>query len=223
MRMKVGIIGCGSIARFRHAPEYKANPYIEEIIFYDRNPERADALAKLFDGRTVATVKELFSDSSIQLISDCSSNENHHIFSTEALQRGKHVLCEKPISLTVEHAKIMINAQKKSGKKLMIGHNQRFTIAHQKARDLIASKELGNVLTFKTTFGHEGPESWGINKSNSTWFFKKDRSGLGVAGDLGIHKIDLIHYLRSEERRVGKECRSGWGRWSHKKRGKAEE
>jgi|SRR5690625_696299 len=199
MRMKVGIIGCGSIARFRHAPEYKANPYIEEIIFYDRNPERADALAKLFDGRTVATVKELFSDSSIQLISDCSSNENHHIFSTEALQRGKHVLCEKPISLTVEHAKIMINAQKKSGKKLMIGHNQRFTIAHQKARDLIASKELGNVLTFKTTFGHEGPESWGINKSNSTWFFKKDRSGLGVAGDLGIHKIDLIHYLLDDE------------------------
>ena len=199
MRMKVGIIGCGSIARFRHAPEYKANPYIEEIIFYDRNPERADALAKLFDGRTVATVEELFSDPSIQLISDCSSNENHHIFSTEALQREKHVLCEKPISLTVEHAKIMINAQKKTGKKLMIGHNQRFTIAHQKARDLIASKELGNVLTFKTTFGHEGPESWGINKSNSTWFFKKDRSGLGVAGDLGIHKIDLIHYLLDDE------------------------
>lgn len=199
MRIKVGIIGCGSIARLRHAPEYKANPYVEEIIFYDRNPERATSLAHLFDGTTVDTVDELFSDPSIQVISDCSSNENHHIFSSEALLHGKHVLCEKPISLTVDHANKIIEAQKKSGKKLMVGHNQRFTNAHKKAKEIIESKQLGNVLTFKTTFGHQGPEGWGVNKTNSTWFFKKDRSGLGVAGDLGIHKIDLIHYLLDDE------------------------
>lgn len=197
--MKVGIIGCGSIARFRHAPEYQANAHIEEIIFYDRNPERATSLADLFGGKAVDTVEELLEDPSIQLISDCSSNEFHHIFSKGALLKGKHVLCEKPISLTVEHAEEIVEAQKKSGSKLMIGHNQRFTKAHKKAKDIIASQELGNVLTFRTTFGHGGPESWGVNKSNSTWFFKKERSGLGVAGDLGIHKIDLIHYLLGEK------------------------
>lgn len=197
--MKVGIIGCGSIAKFRHAPEYQANPYVKEIVFYDRNPERAESLAALFNGSIVHTVDELFSDESIDAISDCSSNENHHIFSSEALHHGKHVLCEKPIALTVEHANKIIEAHKKSGKKLMIDHNQRLTKAHQKTKEIIASNELGKVLTFKTSFGHEGPESWGINQSNSTWFFKKERSGLGVAGDLGIHKIDLIHYLLDDE------------------------
>ncbi|MFD1737810.1 Gfo/Idh/MocA family protein [Bacillus salitolerans] len=195
MGMKVGIIGCGSISKYRHAPEYKANPYVDEIVFYDRNIERAQELADLFDGKVAHTLEELLSDPTIVAISDCSSNESHHVFSTQALHNGKHVLCEKPISLTVEHANEIVRAQKTSGKNLMVGHNQRFTRAHQKAKEIIQNKELGKVLTFRTTFGHAGPEGWGVNKTNSTWFFKKERSGLGVAGDLGIHKVDLLHYL----------------------------
>lgn len=197
--MKVGIIGCGSIAKFRHAPEYKSNQYVKEIVFYDRNIERAKSLANMFDGRAVHSLEELLTDDSIEVISDCSSNEQHHIFTTKALLSGKHVLCEKPISLSIEHAKEIVEAQKLSGKKLMVDHNQRFTRAHQKAKDIIQSNVLGKVLTFRTTFGHAGPEHWGVNKSNSTWFFQKERSGLGVAGDLGIHKVDLLHYLLDDE------------------------
>jgi predicted dehydrogenase len=199
MGIKVGIIGCGSIARHRHAPEYKANPHVEEIIFYDRKGERALSLANEFGGRAVKTVDELFDDPSIVAISDCSSNEAHHINTTNALLSGKHVLCEKPLAINVKYAEEILEAQRKSGKKLMVDHNQRFTKAHQKAKEIIDKKELGEVLTFKTSFGHQGPENWGVNKSNSTWFFKKDRSHSGVAGDLGIHKIDLIHYLLDDE------------------------
>ncbi|MFD1777635.1 Gfo/Idh/MocA family protein [Fredinandcohnia salidurans] len=199
MGIKVGIIGCGSIARHRHAPEYKANPHVEEIIFYDRKGERALSLANEYGGRAVKTVEELFDDPSIVAISDCSSNEAHHINTTNALLSGKHVLCEKPIAINVKYAEEILEAQRKSGKKLMVDHNQRFTKAHQKAKEIIDKKELGEVLTFKTSFGHQGPENWGVNKSNSTWFFKKERSHSGVAGDLGIHKIDLIHYLLDDE------------------------
>jgi predicted dehydrogenase len=197
--IKVGIIGCGSITKLRHAPEYKANPYVDEIIFFDRNQERAAGLANQFGGSVAQTVEQLLADPSVEVISDCSSNEFHHIYSTQALLRGKHVLCEKPISLTIEHANEIIEAQKNSGKKLMVDHNQRFTRAHQKAKEIIKNEELGKVLTFRTTFGHSGPEQWSVNKSNSTWFFKKERSGLGVAGDLGIHKVDLLHYLLDDE------------------------
>jgi predicted dehydrogenase len=199
MGLKAGIIGCGSIAKLRHAPEYFANPHVDEIIFYDRNPERAQKLAEMFDGSTADSVEELLGNPTIDVISDCSSNEYHHIYSSKALLSGKHVLCEKPISLTVEQAQKVVDAQNQSGKTLMVDHNQRFTRAHQKAREIIQSEELGKVLSFRTTFGHAGPEQWGVNKSNSTWFFKKDRSGLGVAGDLGIHKIDLLHYLLDDE------------------------
>ncbi|NIK11437.1 Gfo/Idh/MocA family protein [Alkalibacillus almallahensis] len=197
--MKVGIIGCGSITKFRHAPEYYENPYVTNIVFYDRNPERSEALAELFDGQVANSVEDLFEDESIVAISDCSSNDSHHVFSTQALLSGKHVLTEKPIALSVEEAEKIIDAQKQSGKLLMVDHNQRFTRAHQKAKELIASGELGSVLTFKTNFGHGGPESWGVNKSNSTWFFKKDRSGYGVVADLGIHKLDLMHYLLDDQ------------------------
>lgn len=199
MGIKVGIIGCGAITKMRHAPEYKANPYVDEIVFYDRNLHRSEAMVERFGGRNVKSVEELFNDPGITAISDCSSNEQHHVFSTQALLSGKHVLCEKPISLTIEHAKEILAAQKKSGKKLMVDHNQRFTRAHQKAREILSSGELGKVLTFRTAFGHSGPESWGINKTNSTWFFKKERSGFGVGGDLGIHKIDLLHYLLDDK------------------------
>lgn len=199
MGIKVGIIGCGAITKMRHAPEYKANPHVEEIVFYDRNLDRSEAMAAMFSGQVAETVEDLFNDPDIQAISDCSSNEHHHLFSTQALLSGKHVLCEKPISLTVDYAKEIIAAQKESGKKLMVDHNQRFTRAHQKAKDIIASGELGKVLTFRTAFGHAGPEEWGINKTNSTWFFKKERSGFGVAGDLGIHKVDVLHYLLDDE------------------------
>lgn len=199
MGIKVGIIGCGSITKFRHAPEYKANPHVDEIVFYDRNIDRAKALVKEFGGRVVETVEEILNDPAIVAVSDCSSNEAHHINTTNALRSGKHVLCEKPLAITVALAETILEAQVTSGKKLMVDHNQRFTKVHRKAKELIEKKELGEVLTFKTCFGHQGPESWGVDKSNATWFFKKDRSYTGVAGDLGIHKIDLIHFLLNDE------------------------
>lgn len=198
-QINVGIIGCGSITRFRHAPEYKANRYVDQIIFYDRHIERAQALAKEFEGRVAERVEELYEDPTIVAISDCSSNEAHHIHTTNALRHNKHVLCEKPLAINVTHAEKILAAQRESGKKLMVDHNQRFTKAHQKAKEIIDSRELGDVLTFKTAFGHKGPENWGVNKTNSTWFFKKERSYSGVAGDLGIHKIDLIHFLLNDE------------------------
>ncbi|ADU31029.1 Gfo/Idh/MocA family protein [Evansella cellulosilytica] len=198
-QINVGIIGCGSITRFRHAPEYRANPYVNDIFFYDNNTSRATALAQQFNGRVVDKVEELFNNPNIVAISDCSSNESHHINSTKALLHGKHVLCEKPMATSVEKARVILEAQKKSGKKLMIDHNQRLTKVHQRAKSIIENKELGKALTFKTTFGHQGPEKWSVDGTNATWFFKKERSHSGVAGDLGIHKIDLIHYLLDDE------------------------
>lgn len=199
VKIKVGIIGCGSISKYRHAPEYSANPNVEEIIFFDRNLERSKELAKMFNGRWVGTVEELLTDPTIDAISDCSSNEFHHINTSNALLHGKHVLCEKPLAINLKCAEGILQAERISGKKLMVAYNQRFTKAHQKAKEIIEGKMLGEVLTFSTTFGHQGPETWGVNKTSSTWFFKKERSYSGVAGDLGIHKIDLIHHLLDDE------------------------
>jgi predicted dehydrogenase len=199
MTIKVGIIGCGSIAMHRHAPEYANNPHAEIAAVYDPNPDRAERLVNMYGGRVVSRYEDIINDPTIDAVSDCSTNEMHHVITTAALRSGKHVLCEKPIATTLEGAEQMLRAAHESGKILMIDHNQRLAAAHQRAREILRSGELGRVLSFKTSFGHKGPEFWSANKTNATWFFKKARSALGVAGDLGIHKVDLLRFLLDDE------------------------
>ena len=80
----------------------------------------------------------------------------------------------------------------------MVGHNQRLMPPHVKAREILASGRLGKVLSFRTAFKHGGPEGWCIERSLNTWFFKKAEAVLGVTGDLGVHKADLMRYLLGE-------------------------
>ena len=93
----------------------------------------------------------------------------------------------------------MVAAAKESGKRLMIGHNQRLAPAHKKAKEILSSGAMGRVITFQTTFGHKGPEMWSMDKSANTWFFKKASASFGSMADLGIHKIDLMRYLIGSE------------------------
>ena len=109
-----------------------------------------------------------------------------------------HVLCEKPMATSIEEADKMIEAAERNGKKLMIGHNQRFVASHRKAKELIESGAIGNVYSFRTAFGHGGPEGWSADGKES-WFFKKDEAFIGAMGDLGVHKADLVRYLLQDE------------------------
>ena len=95
----------------------------------------------------------------------------------------------------LEDCEKMVKAASENGKFLMIGQNQRLAKAHVKAKQLIADGAIGTVRTFKTTFGHCGPETWSIDPGKSSWFFDKKRAAMGAMADLGIHKTDLIQYL----------------------------
>ena len=121
--------------------------------------------------------------------------ENAGLLTIAALRAGKHVLCEKPMATTLADCEAMAAAARESGKFLMIGQNQRLTKAHQKARQLVADGVLGDILTFRTTFGHGGPETWSVDPGKNTWFFDKSKAAMGAMADLGIHKTDLIQYL----------------------------
>lgn len=199
MKTRVGIVGCGSIAEFRHAPEYAQNPNAEIVAYFDPQPHRAEKLAAVYGGAVVGDFQAILEDKSIEAVSVCSTNQMHHVHTVQALESGKHVLCEKPLAVSLAAADAMLAASQKSGKILMVGHNQRLADAHQKAKAILQSGELGRVLTFATTFGHPGPEYWSWVKNNSTWFFDKPKSVFGVAGDLGVHKLDLIRYLLDDE------------------------
>jgi predicted dehydrogenase len=129
----------------------------------------------------------------------CTPNKYHAPITIAALEAGKHVLCEKPMATSLADANRMIATAERVGRKLMIGHNQRLMAAHVKAKQILDSGILGRVLTFRTAFGHPGPEMWSQDKGPHTWFFKKDMAYVGSMGDLGVHKTDLIRWLLGEE------------------------
>ena len=195
MAIKVGIIGCGKIAQVRHIPEFAANPDTEVYGFYDINLARAEELAKQYGGKAYASYEELLADPEIAAVSVCAANHVHAEITIAALKAGKHVLCEKPMAVTLEECEAMVAAAKESGKYLMIGQNQRLAKAHAKAKELIEQGAIGKVLTFRTIFGHGGPETWSIDPGSNVWFFDKTKAAMGAMADLGIHKTDMIQYV----------------------------
>ncbi len=195
--LNIGVIGCGKIAQVRHLPEYAANPAVKLYGLYDLNAARMESLAEQYGAKAFSAYQELLGDPAIDAVSVCAANAFHCEITVAALQAGKHVLCEKPMATTLSECEQMVAAAKKSGKFLMIGHNQRLARAHARAKELIVQGEIGEIVTFRTTFGHAGPETWTIDPSN-VWFFDKKLAAFGAMADLGIHKTDLIQFLTGQ-------------------------
>ena len=148
--IKVGVIGCGKIAITRHLPEYASNPDAEIAGVYDFNLERAKEVAEQYQTRAYESVEEMLNDPQIEAVSVCVRNSDHSKVTVDALRAGKHVLCEKPMAVSLDECKEMVKTAEKTGKKLMIGHNQRFNRTHMKAKELIQNGAIGKVLSFKT-------------------------------------------------------------------------
>ena len=193
--IKIGILGCGKIAQVRHIPEYAANPDCQLVGFYNPTKSRAEDMAAKYGGLAYDTAEELLANPEIDAVSVCAANYAHAALSIQALKAGKHVLCEKPMATTLADCEAMVAAAKANGRRLLIDQNQRIAPAHRRAKQLLDSGALGRVITFRSVFGHKGPEMWSIDKSANTWFFKKNAAAFGSMADLGIHKIDLMRYL----------------------------
>lgn len=195
---RIGIIGCGKIAQVRHIPEYAENPYAELAGFYDLNTQRAAELAAQYGGKAYESAEAMLADPAIDAVSVCVANHAHAPITIAALKAGKHVLCEKPMATTLEECAEMVKTAHEAGKFLMIGHNQRLAKAHAVAKELIDQGMIGRIITFRTTFGHGGPETWSVNPGKNTWFFDKNKAAMGAMADLGIHKTDLIQFLTGQ-------------------------
>jgi Predicted dehydrogenases and related proteins len=197
-KVRVAVIGCGSISKYRHIPEYAAHPNVELVAFVDPVVERAQQFADMHGGKAYADYETMLAETKPDAVSVCTPNALHAPMSIAAAKAGAHVLVEKPMASTDEEAAAMIEAAKQNNVLLMVGHNQRFMPPHVKAKQILESGVLGKVLTFRTSFGHPGPDAWSVDGANS-WFFRKDEAIMGAMGDLGVHKSDLIRWLLNDE------------------------
>jgi UDP-N-acetylglucosamine 3-dehydrogenase len=198
MPVRYGVIGCGAIAQRRHIPECVANPDSKLVALADPVKERVEELAAKYGAKAYTDYKEMLKGPDVDAVVVAGPNSLHASQSIDALNAGKHVLCEKPMATTREDAKAMLAAAEKNKKFLMIGLNQRLMPPHVRAKDILKSGRLGKVLAFRTAFQHPGPEGWSVDAGKS-WFFKKGAAIMGVTGDLGVHKADLLRWLLGQE------------------------
>lgn len=197
-KVRIGIIGCGQIARIRHVPELVKSEHAELSGFYDYIPDHAEVMAKQYGGRVYERYEDMLEETLVDGVVICTSNDSHGKISVEALKHNKFVLCEKPMCMSLEEAKMVVEAEKESKAFYMAAHNQRFTLAHRKAKEILESGQMGRVLSFRCTLAHTGPENFSVNRSTSTWYLSKKSSGFGCVTDLGIHKCDVIRYVLGE-------------------------
>jgi len=190
-KVKLGLIGCGSIANRHHLPCYMENEDVEIVYFCDIIPERAQKAAETYgSGKAVVDYKEVLADPEVEAVDICTPNKMHSIISIDALKAGKHVLCEKPAAINYEEALKMQQAQKESGKILNIGVVNRFEGRINLIKKYIEEGRLGEVYHVYASFrAHRSIP--GIGGAFTT----KAQSGGGVLIDWGIHYLDLILYI----------------------------
>lgn len=201
MTVRVGVIGCGKIAERASLPNlvnYKEKAEVK--VLCDIEEAKANALKKKFELGGVDIVKdwkELVSRKDIDAVFVDTPNYLHEEMVVAAAGRKKHVLVEKPITITVKAAENMIKAAKKSGVYLMVEQTQRFDPVHQAAKKILDSGVLGRIHNIRGRIGHAGPEYWSEGKGH--WFYDKKKSGGGAMIDIGVHITDLIRWFADKK------------------------
>jgi predicted dehydrogenase len=187
-KLKIAVIGLGSISDV-HLNSYQQNPDAEIYAVCDMNEERARKKAKEFGAeKSYFDYHEALADKAIDAVSICTWNKTHAEISIAALEAGKHVLVEKPLSRTVEEALLIQEAVNRSGKILQVGFVRRYDKNVQMLRAFADKGDFGEIYYAKAStirrLGNPGG-----------WFADIERSGGGPLIDIGVHVIDLCWYM----------------------------
>jgi UDP-N-acetylglucosamine 3-dehydrogenase len=185
--MKVGIIGCGMIARRAHLPAYQTLDNVEIVAVSDNIEQRAKLCQKKFNARKSFTdYRELLKEN-LDLVSVCTPNSTHAQIAKEAALEGINVLVEKPMATNLQDADDVIETCKQSGVQLCVLHNFRYIPCLKEAKKRIINGRLGRIVSMQATKYDPIPMIW----SHDSWFYSK----YGPLEDTGIHMIDVINFL----------------------------
>ena len=189
----VAVIGAGAIGNY-HIEAFNAHPNATVTALAEVSPERGQEAKEKHGIQTLTTdYKELLAREDIDVVSIALPNFLHAPVGLEALQAGKNVMVDKPISTNAPDAAKMVEEAKKRGVLLMVGQNMRFDAKVQTAKQLINDGVLGEVYHAKTAMLRPA----GIPRIGS-WFTQKQFSGGGCIYDIGVHVLDRALFLMGE-------------------------
>jgi len=194
-KVRVGVIGCGSIGVY-HIASYQKVPTAELAAICDIDEKAlSDAKEKFGVSQTYRDYRKLLAKKDIDAVSVCLPNRLHSIVSVAAFEAGKHVLCEKPMAINAKEAQRMVDASKKANKKLQIGLTFRFQNRSRVIKEHIEAGELGEVYYAKCgCLRRSGIPGMG------SWFTTKSEGGAGPLYDIGVHALDLTMWLMNNFR-----------------------
>lgn len=191
MDLRVGVIGCGAIAN-GHLKGYAAAG-ASIVALADPNEEALNKrLEQAPSAKTFADYNELLDAGLVDAVSICTPPFTHEEMATAALERGIHVLCEKPLAHSLESARRIAEAAGKSGRVFIPAFRHRFLPAMQTIREAIIDGKIGAPVLFQNAFMGPNP------RVKSTWFVQRERAGGGVLLDTCPHSVDLFRFLVGE-------------------------
>lgn len=195
---RVGIIGCGAIARKRQAPAVAKYPGVELAGFADVNKSMAEKMAEQYGAHSYRGMEDMLADPTVDAVCVCVPERFHVDVTIRCLEAGKDVLLEKPMAMNAEESQRIVEAWEKSQRRLMIAYSQRFYREHILAKELIQRGEIGRVFSFRTNLSNPGVEK-AVYNSQSDFYDRRLESIGGVMSNVGCHRIDLIRYLFDAE------------------------
>ena len=183
MPIKSAVIGCGSWGR-NHARVYRSLTGVTLVAVADAYEPTAREIGELHRIPYYTDPEKILRDPDIQVVDICTPTTTHHDLALQAIENGKHVLVEKPMTNTIDEAKNLIKAARKAGVALTVGFVERFNPAVQEVYKRVASHDIGDVILAHTRRVSRSPQRIG---------------DVGVVKDLAIHDLDIINQLMGEE------------------------
>ena len=203
--LKVGLIGCGFMGTM-HANCYKNIQGVELVAFADIRRECAEKLAEGTNATIYGDGYELIKDAQVDIIDICLPTYLHSEYAIAAMDKVKYLFVEKPVALTSEQGKQMIEKAEETGTYVQIGQVIRFWDEYVKLAEILESGHMGKIIN--ANFRRLSPiPTWGWND----WSLKNELSG-GAAQDLHIHDVDYVlsqfgkpHTIKSAKNIIGEQ------------------
>lgn len=193
-RVRYGIIGFGEFAGRAIGPAIMSSANSSLVALQKRSLASArEIAARTGVPHAFDSVGALVNHPDVDAVFICSANSAHHPETLAAAAAGKHVIVEKPMSLTVAEAKEMIAACDRHGVRLMVGHMVRLSPAVERVRELVGSGAYGPVVFARADF------SYNARLSGRAWLFDTRVAGGGPLYDIGIHCLDTLRYVLDDE------------------------
>lgn len=196
-KLGYAVVGLGGYGLGRIIPQFKECRHSRLVALVSGDPAKAKKVAAeygvpergIYNYENYDSIRD---NPDIDIVYICLPVFMHAEYTIRAAAAGKHVMCEKPMAISVPECEQMIAACRKAGKKLMLGYRSRFEPHNVEAIRLARSGAIGKLRYFRSEHGF-------VARDPNTWRMKKAQSGGGSLMDIGIYALQAARYMTGEE------------------------